>query len=228
MTKDFSTWRPCDEPRPAALTGRFVRLEAFSKNRHAQRLFENIAGPDDDNLWRYIPLPKPADAAALGDVFTFMGGLANNPWRVLAIIDPETDYVLGTASYMRIRPDHGSAEVGCVIFSKKIQKTPAATEAMFLMAKHLFDDLGYRRYEWKCHNGNDASKRAAERLGFSFEGVFRNDMIVKGENRDTAWYSIIDSEWPPVKAGLQAWLAPENFDEQGVQRTSLAALRPQH
>ena len=134
--------------------------------------------------------------------------------------------MLGMASYMRIRPEHGSAEVGFVCFSKAMQRTPAATEAMYLMARHLFDDLGYRRYEWKCDNANEKSRRAAERLGFAFEGVFRQDMVMKGRNRDTAWYSMLDTEWPAAKAAFEAWLAPENFDGEGRQRNKLADIRP--
>ncbi|VAW07153.1 Acetyltransferase, GNAT family, partial [hydrothermal vent metagenome] len=137
----------------------------------------------------------------------------------------DTGAVLGMASYMRIRPEAGSVEIGCIVFSGALQKTPAATEAMYLMARHIFDDLGYRRYEWKCNDENAASKSAAERLGFQFEGVFRQDMVVKGENRDTAWFSVLDSEWPEVKAGLNAWLAPENFDADGRQRRSLRQCR---
>lgn len=129
------------------------------------------------------------------------------------------------ASYMRIREAHGSVEIGCVAFSHRLQRTTRATEALTLMAQHVFDELGYRRYEWKGNNANLASKRAAERFGFTFEGVFRNDMVVKGESRDTAWYSIIDSEWPVVRAALHAWLAATNFDGHGRQRQRLESFR---
>lgn len=225
MVRDFSTWRPCAEPALTSVTGRFVRLEEFDPERHAQGLYDAIGGVQNDPLWRYIPLPPPDNAAMLAAMFTMMSTAAQHLWRVVIIIDVSTDEILGTASYMRVRPDHGSAEVGCVIFSQKMQKTPAATEAMYLMASYLFDDLGYRRYEWKCHNGNAASKRASERLGFTLEGVFRNDMIVKGESRDTAWYSIIDTEWPVLKGAFQAWLAPNNFDDAQMQKCALRAFR---
>lgn len=129
------------------------------------------------------------------------------------------------ASYTRIREAHGSVEAGCVAFSHRLQRTAHATEALTLMARHVFDDLGYRRYEWKCHDANAASKRCAERFGFQFEGLFRNDMVVKGESRDTAWYSIIDAEWPALRAALAAWLAPANFAAAGRQRQPLAAFR---
>ena len=146
-------------------------------------------------------------------------------WEVLAIVAKDSGAVLGTASFMRIRPEHGSAEIGCIIFSKTLQKTRAASEAMYLMAKHMFDDLGYRRYEWKCDNNNAASKRAALRFGFEYEGLFRQDMVVKQKNRDTAWFSITDKEWPSVKAGFKAWLAPENFNSAGRQIKSLQDCR---
>ncbi len=128
------------------------------------------------------------------------------------------------ASYMRIRQEHGSAEVGFVLFGARLQRTAAATEAMYLMARHLFEDLGYRRYEWKCDDDNAASKRAADRLGFTFEGVFRNDMVVKGRSRDTAWFSMTDAEWPRLGGRLDAWLASENFDPDGRQKRRLGEI----
>ena len=145
-------------------------------------------------------------------------------WETLVIRSPATEAVLGMASYMRIRAEHGSAEVGCVTFGPQLKRTREATEAMFLMGTHLFEALGYRRFEWKCHNENAASKRAAERFGFRFEGIFRNDMVVKGANRDTAWYAMTDDDWPGIKAGYEAWLAPENFDADGRQIAPLKTL----
>ena len=126
---------------------------------------------------------------------------------------------------MRIREIHGSAEVGCVAFSHALRRTPEATEAMYLMAQHLLEELGYRRYEWKCHNENAASHRAAQRFGFKFEGVFRNDMVIRGQNRDTAWYAMTDADWPNVKAAFEAWLDPSNFDAAGQQKQSLESFR---
>ena len=125
---------------------------------------------------------------------------------------------------MRLRPEYGSAEIGCVIFGDKLQKTRAATETLYLFAKHVFEDLGYRRFEWKCDNGNVASKRAAERFGFKFEGIFRNDMIVKGRNRDTAWYAMTDDDWTAVKARFETWLSPENFGFNSLQKKALSDL----
>jgi RimJ/RimL family protein N-acetyltransferase len=129
------------------------------------------------------------------------------------------------ASLMRIKPEHGVIEVGHIWFAPVLQRTRQATEAIYLLARHSFDDLGYRRFEWKCDALNQPSRRAAERFGFVFEGVFRQHMVIKDRNRDTAWFSIVDAEWPTVRAAFEAWLAPENFDPQGRQRRSLAELR---
>jgi RimJ/RimL family protein N-acetyltransferase len=149
----------------------------------------------------------------------------NQDWQTHVFRACHTGEMLGMSSYMRIRPEVGSAEVGCVMFSKALQRTPAATEAMFSMARHLFDDLGYRRYEWKCDNDNAASRRAADRLGFVPEGVFRQDLVVKGRNRDTAWFSMLDGEWPRIRSAFEQWLAPENFDSAGQQRRRLREIR---
>jgi RimJ/RimL family protein N-acetyltransferase len=135
-----------------------------------------------------------------------------------------TGDVLGMCTYMRIREAHGSAEIGCVAFGPRLKRTPEATEALWLMAAHVFD-LGYRRYEWKCNNDNLASKRAAERFGFRFEGLFRNDMVTKGRSRDTAWYAMLDSEWPVRRAAFDAWLDPSNFTAESVQKTPLGGNR---
>jgi RimJ/RimL family protein N-acetyltransferase len=140
------------------------------------------------------------------------------------ILDNISTKPVGYASYMRIEPAHRCIEVGSILFTPMLQRTPGATEAMYLMARHVFDDLGYRRYEWKCNALNDPSRRAALRLGFTFEGIFRQHMIIKGRNRDTAWYSMLDSEWPIRKRNFEQWLAPSNFDPQGRQKQSLASL----
>jgi RimJ/RimL family protein N-acetyltransferase len=130
----------------------------------------------------------------------------------------------GVTSYLRITPEHGVIEIGHIWFGSPLQRTRAATEAIYLMARHAFDDLGYRRLEWKCNALNEPSRRAAERFGFTFEGVFRKHMLVKGKNRDTAWYAIVDDDWPAIRAAFERWLAPENFDEHGVQRERLGKL----
>lgn len=141
------------------------------------------------------------------------------------MIDARTDRAVGTLALMRITPDHGVVEVGAVTFSPLLQRTPLSTEAQFLLMKHVFDDLGYRRYEWKCDTLNAPSRQAALRLGFEFEGIFRQAVVYKGRSRDTAWFSIIDADWPQLRAAFEQWLSPGNFDAQGRQRVSLAALR---
>jgi RimJ/RimL family protein N-acetyltransferase len=218
---DLSTWAGCDAPRLQAVAGRWVDVAALDVPADAAGLFDALCGPENDDLWRYIPIGPFADLLT----FTSALGKAQAGWNTCVFRAPGSGQVLGMASYMRMRPEQGSAEVGCVVFSKALQKTAAATEAMYLMAAHLFDDLGYRRYEWKCNNNNDASKAAAARFGFVFEGVFRQDMVVKGENRDTAWFSMTDGEWPLVKAAFEAWLAPGNFDGQGQQVEGLVEVR---
>lgn len=216
-------WSMRPPPELSLLKGRFVSIEPAAFPEAAEALFPVLCGPENDDLWTYIPMGPFAIAEEFAAMMQLAG--AQQAWRTHLFRDGETGAPLGMASYMRIRPEAGSAEVGCVVFSKTLQRTPAATEAMYLMAAHLFDDLGYRRYEWKCNDANEASKRAAVRLGFAFEGVFRQDMVIKGENRDTAWFSIIDKEWPQVKAAFEAWLAPENFGPDGRQRRALKEIR---
>jgi len=216
-------WQPRPAPEFAPTTGRFIRVEPYVAERDAPALFRALCGTENDALWHYIPFGPFTSSEELAAVFAFTA--ETQGWRTLTFRAPDSGAVLGTSSYMRVRPEVGSAEVGCVVFSRALQRTPAATEAMFLMASHLFDDLGYRRYEWKCDNDNRASKSAAQRLGFTFEGIFRQDMVVKGRNRDTAWFSMLDGEWPSIRAAFQQWLAPDNFDDAGKQVRSLADLR---
>ncbi len=216
-------WNGTPAPDGRELVGRYAKLSLINFESDIEALFDAIAGKGNADLWQYIPMPVPNNAEELRHALVFVKEKLG--WATQVIRSQSNNAVLGMASYMRIRPEHGSAEVGCVIFSKKLQRTPIATEAIYLMGKHLFDDLGYRRFEWKCNNANEASKKAAIRFGFTFEGIFRNDMVVKGENRDTAWYSMIDNEWPWVKAGFDRWLSPANFDDDGLQRHRLIALR---
>lgn len=221
----LSTWTGCDLPDMPDVTGRFVHLTQIDLPRDIPGLFANTAAETDDELWRYLPLDRPDTEQAYQDFMAYVATPGGGGWRAMVFYTPDKKDVLGMSSFMRNRAYHGSTEIGCVLFSKRLQRSPAATEAMYLMMRHVFDDLGYRRYEWKCNSLNAASKRAALRLGFTYEGEFRQDMVVKGENRDTAWFSILDSEWPQVKAGFEAWLSPENFDADGGQKQSLAAIR---
>jgi RimJ/RimL family protein N-acetyltransferase len=216
-------WKPCDPPNLARARGRFLQVDRLDADRDAVDLFSAICGDDNADLWRFIPFGPFDVPDALMAVLSLMA--ETQGWQTLVFRSRDAGEVLGMSSYMRVRPEVGSAEVGCVVFSKALQRTPAATEAMFVMARHLFDDLGYRRYEWKCDDDNAASRRAAVRLGFVPEGVFRQDMVVKGRNRDTAWFSMLDREWPRIRSAFEGWLAPENFDGAGRQRQTLSEIR---
>lgn len=172
----------------------------------------------------YGPFPSSDEGRKAFDEFIVNLSQSNDP-LYFAAKDKSTGKAIGFMSFMRIDNAHRCVEVGGIMFSPLLQRTPAATECMYLMARHIFDTLGYRRYEWKCNSLNAGSRKAALRLGFTFEGIFRQHMIVKGINRDTAWFSMLDSEWPAVKRAFEAWLDPKNFDDQGNQLASLASLR---
>ena len=210
-------------PGRVGLEGARVALEPFDWDVHGEDLFVAVAGASNDAIWAFMPVGPFADIEPFRQFLAYADEALG--WKTLVFRRKRDDRVVGMSSYMRIRPEHGSAEVGCVAFGNALKRTPEASEAMYLMAAHVFDDLGYRRYEWKCHNENKASKRAAERIGFLFEGVFRNDMVVRGNSRDTAWYAMTDEDWPSVKAAFEGWLAPGNFNPDGQQRQSLEAFR---
>jgi len=206
-------------PARTAIEGQRVRLEPLDPARHAADLFAAAQG--DDALWDYLPYGPFADVPALTAHLEQQAASAD-PLFYAVVVDGAA---VGIVSYLRIEPVHGCIEIGHIWFGAPLQRTAAATETIQVLGRHVFDDLGYRRLEWKCDAANARSRRAAERLGFTFEGVFRQHMIVKGRNRDTAWYSILDGEWPAVNAGFDAWLAAENFDAAGRQRRTLAQLR---
>jgi RimJ/RimL family protein N-acetyltransferase len=204
------------------LPGRVVTLRPLHGPSHAEALYEGTHGAQKEDLWRYLPQGPFASRAAYDDWFGQKEKSVDPLF--LAIVDNATGVALGQASYLRIEPAHRTIEVGHILFTPALQRSCGATEAMYLMARHAFADLGYRRYEWKCNASNEPSRRAALRLGFTFEGVFRQHMIVKGRNRDTAWFSMLDSEWPLRQANFEQWLAPSNFDAAGEQRLSLSRL----
>lgn len=214
-------WKAARAPKREGLQGSYVALEPLDADRHADQLFAAALGADE--TWTYLPygpfaskrefVSWLAERAPLGDPLTF------------TIIDRKSNSARGLASFMSIVPEHGVIEIGHIWLSPQLQKTRQATEAIYLMARHAFQELGNRRLEWKCDGLNEASRRAAERFGFVFEGQFRHHRVVKDRNRDTAWYSIIDSEWPWCKAAFEAWLAPDNFDSSGRQRSSLGRIR---
>jgi RimJ/RimL family protein N-acetyltransferase len=207
---------PALKPAAVTLRGRFGVLEKFDAVKHSASLWDAIQG--DDELWTYMWY---GPFAARGDFDQFAEVLAKreDPFA-FAIIDNSSN-VLGIATLMEIRPAHRVIEVGGIFYSKALRQTPLATEAQFLLMKYVFEDLKYRRYEWKCDSLNAPSRRAAERFGFTFEGIFNRHMIIKGRSRDTAWFAMLDSEWPEFKTVYEAWLAPGNFDVQGRQKKKL-------
>lgn len=213
-------WRPPPYPEHVIMEGRFCRLEPLDTH-HAESLYSANAEDAEQRNWTYLPY---GPFSTLADFRTWIEQFCrgNDP-LFYAIIDRAKETAVGVASYLRINPNSGSIEVGHLNYSPQLQRTPAATEAMYLMMKHAFE-LGYRRYEWKCNALNSPSRIAAQRLGFSFEGIFRQAAIIKGRNRDTAWYAALDREWPALKKTFQQWLSPLNFDEHGKQKVSLSAL----
>lgn len=215
-------WSPRQPPKRIALTGRYCRLEPFDPSAHASSLFAAFAKDSEGRGWIYLPYGPFADEGAFTD-WCRTTCLGEDP-LFFTVFDGAPGEAAGMASFLRAMPEMGVVEVGHIHFAPGLQRTPAATEAMYLMMRHVFDDLGYRRYEWKCDALNARSRRAAARLGFTFEGVFRQHLIYKGRNRDTAWYSIIDSEWPAVRDRFEAWLDPGNFDAHGRQREPLQGV----
>lgn len=216
-------WAPRPEPERITLSGRYVTVEPLSSAHYAE-LFAATCAPEDDELWTYLTTDRPADLPAL--------------WMLLARrleTDPTTYAIVphegaragtpaGVFTLHAIDALNGSAEVGSVLFGRALQRTRAATEAIHLLQAYCLDELGYRRFEWKCNSLNESSRRAAERLGFTFEGRFRNARVVKGRNRDTDWFSIIDSEWPAIREAHERWLDPANFDADGRQLSALGDL----
>lgn len=192
---------------------------------HAEALHAAFSADQTGTLWTYMPVGPYADAAAYS-TWVDTATTSTDP-MFFAVIDKRTDAPVGVASFLRIDPANGVAEVGFITFAPAMQRTVMATEAMYLMMARVFDDLGYRRYEWKCDALNAPSRAAAARLGFSYDGLFRQAVVYKGRNRDTAWFSILDGDWPRIKAAFQAWLDPANFDADGQQIAPLQARADQ-
>ena len=211
-------------PAPVSLKGRFVTLEPYDRKAHLDALWDALGGSDRINdLLRYFPNDHYADAGEFG---AWLDNVRDTSGFVTLVArDNASGKVVGMASYMRPDPKNGVVEVGSVAHGPEMKRSPMATELHYLMAKHVFDKLGYRRYEWKCHNENEASKITAARYGFTFEGIFRQHVISRGAHRDTAWFSMIDSEWPVIGAAFETWLSPENFDADGKQRRRLEDIR---
>ena len=215
-----------ERPRPArhTLPGRYCRLEPVDPRRQAADLFAAYMQAPDDRDWTYLVAERP-ETLPLFEEYLARLAKSEDPLHYV-IVDSETAKPVGTAALMRIDPAQGVIEVGSIAYSPGVKRTRAGTEAMYLLMRLVFDDLGYRRYEWKCDSLNGPSRAAAQRYGFTFEGIFRRALVYKGRSRDTAWYSIIAEEWPRIRSAFDAWLDPKNFDEQGQQKRDLKALRP--
>jgi len=213
---------PAPRPRRTTLEGRHVRLAPLDAAAHAGDLWSLVSAAKHDGLWTYL-FDGPYRERSSFEAALAAKAASDDP-LFFAILEQPAGRAVGYASLMRIEPAHRVIEVGGILYTPALQRTAGATEAMYLMARHVFEDLGYRRYEWKCDARNQPSRRAALRLGFTFEGIFRQHMIVKGSNRDTAWYSMLDGEWPSRKAAFERWLDPANFAD-GAQKTPLGLLR---
>ena len=213
-------WTPRPLPKPGPFRGRYCSVVPLSVE-HADALHVTCAGPGAELLWTYLADGPYVDR----DGFRArVARTAADPDGVAVAVTDPAGTPIGLANYLRLDPANGSVEVGGILFGTALRRTPAATEALHLMAAHVFEDLGYRRVEWKCDALNEASVRAARRLGFRSEGTFRNALVYKGRNRDTAWFSITDAEWESVAAAHRAWLHPDNFDAEGRQRSPLQSL----
>ncbi|MDB5058905.1 MAG: secA [Chloroflexi bacterium] len=217
-------WKVAREPGRVAMIGETVRLVPLDPAAHARELFTGSHGPEiGPELWLYMSVgPFDTQEAFTGWLETC--AQSTDP-LFFTVIDAQTGRPSGMVSYLRITPGQGVIEIGNIWFSPTLQRTRQATEAIYLLARHVFDDCGYRRLEWKCNALNEPSRRAADRFGFRYEGLFRQHMVIKGRNRDTTWFAMIDSDWPLIKAAFERWLAPENFDGAGRQRQTLAGIR---
>jgi RimJ/RimL family protein N-acetyltransferase len=216
-------WPPRARPAGAPMQGRYTRVEPVDVQKHSAELFAAYHEAPDGRDWTYLSVDRPEHERAFSAYLTALAA-SEDPLHH-AVIDMASGRALGTAAFMRIEPVHGVIEVGSIAFSPALQRTRAGTEAMYLMMRRAFDELGYRRYEWKCDSLNAPSRAAALRYGFTFEGIFRKAIIYKGRSRDTAWYSIVNDEWPKLKSAFEIWLQPDNFSPQGRQHRSLAAVR---
>jgi RimJ/RimL family protein N-acetyltransferase len=215
-------WRGCAHPRGSVMQGRLCRIEPIDIEKHAAQLFAAFAEDREARNWTYLPYGPFSTENEFAD-WIEASCLADDPC-FFSVVDLASETAVGVASYLRIEPAVGVIEVGHIHFSPLMQGRPISTEAMYLMMRQVFDGLGYRRYEWKCDALNQPSRNAAARLGLLFEGIFRQATVYKRRNRDTAWYSILDREWPAAREAFEAWLEPANFDTQGGQRRRLAEL----
>jgi len=218
-----NNWTGVKMPERINLLGQYCKLEALNIDAHGAALFDVFSQDKEYKNWTYLPY---GPFESVESYKLWLKNTSNGSDLIFyVVVNQKNGEVLGIVSYLSINPKHGVIEIGHVHFSSKLQKTPIATEAIFLMIQYVFDEAGYRRCEWKCNALNESSKNAALRFGFSFEGVFRQALVVKGRNRDTAWYSILDSEWPEIRKAFILWLQPENFDKAGKQKVNLKSFR---
>lgn len=224
MQEPRLAWKPVEPPSRAPLEGEHVLLRPVEAAADAEPFFAATHPPAaEESLWAYMFDGPYEDAAEMRQAMEWAE--ATEDPLFFTIVRLADERPLGRAAYMRVKPEHGVIEIGGILFAPELQRTIGASEAIHLMLRHAFDELGYRRVEWKCDAANDASRRAAERFGFAYEGTFRQHMVIKDRNRDTAWFSIADDEWPEIRIGYAAWLAPENFDAQGRQKRRLVDCR---
>jgi RimJ/RimL family protein N-acetyltransferase len=215
-------WQPRPLPERRSFQGRYSQIEPLHPAQHVEPLYAALCNDSGAPAWTYLPANPPANR---DEWRSRLEKYAASPDPLFFTLFEENGRAAGICAYLRIAPEHGSIEVGHIHLSPQLQQTRAATEIQYLLMRHAFDDLGYRRYEWKCDALNAPSRRAALRLGFRFEGIFLNAIVYKQRSRDTAWFSITDDEWPHVRRGFEAWLALENFDAEGRQLQSLSSLR---
>lgn len=220
---NLNNWKTRQKPEPAELNGKFVQLTHYNFEEHSASLWEALGGEKTNELIRFFPNGPFENSTDFGTWLKEIN--ETKEFHTMIISSVKTKEVLGMASYMRCSPKNGSVEIGAIAHGAKMARSTLATEAHFILAKYVFEALGYRRYEWKLNNENKPSHKAAKRLGFSFEGVFRQHMVVKGKNRDTAWYSMLDNEWPLIKTAFESWLDQSNFDKLGKQIKSLIQIR---
>jgi RimJ/RimL family protein N-acetyltransferase len=218
----LNDWRPRPRPGRVILEGRYCRLEPLDPLRHGDQLFAASMAPGAEDRFRYL-FDSPQDRAAF-DGWLARAAVSEDP-MFYGVIDLSGQRCEGRQALMRITPEHGVIEIGSILWGPAIARTRVATEALFLFARYAFEELGYRRFEWKCDSRNEPSKRAARRFGFTYEGVFRQHMVLKGQNRDTAWFAMVDIDWPSIRGAFEQWLAPANFDAGGRQKVRLAACR---
>jgi RimJ/RimL family protein N-acetyltransferase len=218
----LEAWQPRPRPERVALEGRYCRLEPLDPVRHADALFAASTAPGASDRFRYLWEPVP-DRGAFDE--WLVRAAVSEELLFHGVVDRATGRCEGRQAYLRITPEHGVIEIGAILWGPAIARSRVATEALALYAGHAFDALGYRRFEWKCDARNEPSRRAALRFGFAYEGTFRQHMVVKGGNRDTAWFAMTDGDWPRVKSAFDRWLDPSNFDADGRQRIRLQDAR---